>query len=533
MLILKVKFPDGQTKEYPVNYDNLIIGRGEDTDIRVNIATISRKHAQLEKVGPNTWELVDLGSHNKIVLPDGKKVDTHIIKPPGKFLLGQAEFLLCEKDTQTNEHKNSVTQEENEKEKGNFSKSSQIGQMPAITLDSLQIETNEEEGLVVTLVNQILKQALNQGASDIHIEPYENKVQVRYRIDGMLYTIDMPPEVQEHYAAIISRIKIMAGLDITEKRLPQDGSFKIEHNDENIDVRVSIIPYTFGEGAALRLLTNEHLSFNFVSLGMDKQTIFNIKKLVSKTQGIILVTGPTGSGKTLTLLTIIRYLIFSTSSRKKVITIEDPVEHHIPNCNQIHVNMDTGLSFARGLRSILRHDPDVIMIGEIRDTETAHIAIQAALTGHLVLSSLHTNDACSTITRLIDMGIEPYLVATAIKGVLAQRLVRLVCDKCKQAYKPRLDRLPEGMKLEEGQMLYRSNGCEYCRNTGFRGRTGIFELVTMTDKLREAIISRIPEHQIANIAIQEGMNKLIEDGWRKVKSGITTIEEVLRVTAEL
>ncbi len=525
MIVLKVKYPDGKAEEYNVDEDNMIIGRGEDADIRITVPTISRKHAQLEQVGPSTWEIVDLGSPNKIRLPDGKKVEAHIIKPPSTFFLGNVEFTLYDK---------SVSSDSKSKSETAKAKTAvvPVSKIPSLVLDAAQIEATEDEGTVVRLVNEIINQALNQGASDIHIEPYEDSVQVRYRIDGMLYTIDMPPELQENYPAVISRIKIMAHLDITEKRLPQDGSFKIAHNNTDIDVRVSIIPYTFGEGAALRLLTQEHLSFNFASLGMDKNTIFNIKKLAAKPQGIILVTGPTGSGKTMTLLTIIRYLIFSTSSRRKVITIEDPVEHHIPNCNQIQVNMDTGLTFARGLRSVLRHDPDVIMIGEIRDIETAHIAIQAALTGHLVLSSLHTNDACSTITRLIDMGIEPYLVATAIKGVLAQRLVRIVCEHCKQPYKPRLDKLPEGLTLEENQELYRANGCDYCRQTGYRGRTGLFELVTISDKLREAIIARVPEHQIVKIAREEGMNRLVDDGWRKVKAGITTIEEVLRVTSE-
>ncbi|MER3415976.1 MAG: type II secretion system protein GspE [Gemmataceae bacterium] len=401
--------------------------------------------------------------------------------------------------------------------------------------DDSELARMAQEASVVKLVNEILIEAINERASDVHIEPQEDGLRIRYRIDGLLQTQRFPPEIHRLQAAIISRIKIMARLNIAEKRLPQDGRIKMRVQGREVDVRVSIIPMLHGEGVVLRILDKSRMVFNLNNVGMMPDTYRLFRKLIDLPHGIILVTGPTGSGKTTTLYSALNEIKDDTL---KIITVEDPVEYHMDGISQIQVHTKIGLTFAAGLRSILRHDPDVILIGEIRDLETAENAIQASLTGHLVFSTLHTNDAPSAFTRLVDMGVEPFLVASTIEGVMAQRLVRTLCPECKTAYRPDLLELPQdfletakkhGSDLGELQ-LYRGTGCRACRQTGYRGRIGIFELMITGDSIRELCVQRANAAAIRNQALAEGMITLRQDGWRKVLAGITTVEEVARMT---
>jgi len=384
-----------------------------------------------------------------------------------------------------------------------------------------------QEATVVKLVNEILREAINDRASDIHIEPFEDELRIRYRIDGVLHTTNVPPQVKRFQAAIISRIKIMSILNIAERRLPQDGAFKIRHEGREIDIRVSVLPNVYGEGVVMRILDKSSVLLKLTDLGMGEVTYKNFRKLIDQPHGIVLVTGPTGSGKTTTLYAALNAIL---NDEVKVITVEDPVEYRLRGVNQVQVHPSINLTFAAALRSILRHDPDIIMIGEIRDLETAEAAIQAALTGHLVFSTLHTNDACSAATRLIDMGVEPYLVSSSVIGVMAQRLVRTNCPECKEPYRPDPAEMPADFKIEPGTVLYHGVGCRACRNTGLKGRLGIYELALLSDDLRHAIMERAPAGQLNEIARREGMKTLREDGWMKVQAGLTTPEELLRVT---
>jgi len=399
-----------------------------------------------------------------------------------------------------------------------------VGETSAETEDLLEMA---QEASVIKLVNEVFLEALNERASDIHIEPYEHRLMVRYRIDGVLHEASMPPQIQRFQAAIISRIKILAHLNIAEKRLPQDGRIKFRVGDRQIDVRVSVIPMLFGEGIVMRLLDTATVLFSLPELGMAEDTFARFRDIIARPYGILLVTGPTGSGKTTTLYAALQAMV---SPEVKVITIEDPVEYHLDGVNQIQVSTKTGLTFARGLRSVLRHDPDSVMIGEIRDLETAEAAIQASLTGHLVLSTLHTNDASSAATRLLDMGVEPFLVTSTLAGAMAQRLVRTVCPHCKEAYEPDRDLLPPDFHLEPGQKLYHGAGCRECRGTGFRGRTGLFELMLADDGVRERIMERASSTAIMKAGLAGGLRLLREDGWMKVREGITTPDEVMRAT---
>jgi len=385
-----------------------------------------------------------------------------------------------------------------------------------------------QEASVIKLVNEIIIEAVQQRASDIHIEPYENRLSIRYRIDGVLHEASVPPEIHRFQAAIVSRIKILANLNIAEKRVPQDGRIEFAVGGREIDVRVSVIPMLFGEGVVLRLLDKRNVLFTLPELGMEEDTFATFNQLIRRPHGIILVTGPTGAGKTTTLYAALNAIV---SPRIKVLTVEDPVEYYLPGVNQIPVDPKVGMTFERGLRAILRHDPDVIMIGEIRDLETARAAIQAALTGHLVLSTLHTNDACSAPIRLIDMGIEPYLVSSTLIGAMAQRLVRRICSECKETYVPDPATLPDDFQLQEGEVLWHGQGCERCHHTGYYGRTGIFELMTMNHEIAELVQHRRPTHEVVKAARRSGLRLLREDGWVKVRRGITTIEEVLACTA--
>jgi general secretion pathway protein E len=380
---------------------------------------------------------------------------------------------------------------------------------------------------VVRLVNLLIENAGAASASDIHIEPFEDNVRVRYRIDGVLFDAETPPKRLK--AAITSRIKIMAELNIAERRLPQDGRIRMSLGGRGLDIRVSTMPTIHGESVVMRLLDRESILLPLEKLGFDARAQRQIERLINLPHGMLLVTGPTGSGKTTTLYAALDKI---NSPGKKIITIEDPVEYQLRGVNQIHVKPKIGLTFASGLRHIVRQDPDVIMVGEIRDVETADISIHAALTGHLVFSTLHTNDAPGALTRLLDMGVEPYLVASVLEGVLAQRLVRLSCPACRVPDEPELKDL-RAMGVEAvppDAVLLRGKGCAECRGTGYRGRAGIHELLPMTEELRSLTLRKIPGHEIRQHAVATGMVTLRQDGWAKCCLGLTTIEEILRVT---
>jgi general secretion pathway protein E len=395
------------------------------------------------------------------------------------------------------------------------------------TADLLDIS---DEAPVIKLVNLILFQAVKERASDIHIEPFQKELKVRYRIDGILYQRLDPPK--RYQSAIVSRLKVMAKLDIAEKRLPQDGRIPIKIADKDIDIRVSIIPTTFGERVMLRLLDKQSLLLGMGEIGLSSDQHQTLQDLISRSNGILLVTGPTGSGKTTTLYAALSQI---NSPDKNIITIEDPVEYQLWGIGQIQVNPKIGLTFANGLRSILRHDPDVILVGEIRDAETAEIAIQAALTGHLVFSTLHTNDAASAATRLVDMEIEPFLVASVVRAIVAQRLIRVICPECKEGYVPDPALLREAAIAPEdlnGGKVYRGKGCPVCSETGYRGRTGIYEILLVSETIRQLIMKKADSASIGRQAVEEGMRTLRQDGAKKILEGVTTLEEVLRVTQD-
>ena len=383
---------------------------------------------------------------------------------------------------------------------------------------------------IIKLVNLMLSQAIKSRASDIHIEPYQNKLKVRYRVDGILYDMLTPPKHIQ--STLVSRIKIMAKLNIAEKRLPQDGRLEIRMADKNVDIRVSTIPTAFGERLVLRLLDKSSILLKLTDLGLPKDRLKIVNKLIRTPHGIILVTGPTGSGKTTTL-----YAALTTINNPdiNIITIEDPVEYQIEGIGQIQVNPKVGLNFADGLRSIVRQDPDVILVGEIRDIETAEIAIRSALTGHLVFSTLHTNDSASAVTRLIDMGIEPFLVSSSVIAILAQRLVRVICNNCKEPYTPdeeSLENIGVTPEMSANSKIYRGKGCPLCLNTGYKQRTGIFELMILDDTIKNLILKTSDANAIKHKAIEQGQTHLRQDGAQKVLNGITTIEEVFRVTQQ-
>jgi type II secretion system protein E len=393
-----------------------------------------------------------------------------------------------------------------------------------------EITESDQEASVIKFVNQVIWEAYKDRATDIHFEPAEDELRIRYRIDGILHQTPMPPQLKRFQAALISRIKVMSGMNISEKRLPQDGRINVRIKGEEIDIRVSTVPTVYGESVSLRLLTRGKIFLSLDKLGFAPIEEQAIREIIVKPHGIFLVTGPTGSGKSTSL-----YAFLSTinSVHKRIITIEEPVEYELKGINQIAVRPEIGLTFAMGLRHILRQDPNVIMVGEIRDLETAEIAIRAALTGHLVFSTLHTNDAPSAFTRLIDMGIEPFLVASSVEAVMAQRLVRTICPHCKKEQKVERDYLrrigfPED-EIETAK-FWHGVGCEACRQLGYQGRMGIYELLILNEALRPLILNRSPATTIAQRAIEAGMRTLRTDGWNKVRSGSTTIEEVLRVT---
>ncbi|MEZ6120835.1 MAG: ATPase, T2SS/T4P/T4SS family [Pirellulaceae bacterium] len=398
-----------------------------------------------------------------------------------------------------------------------------------IEFDGSEDSAQAQEASVVRLVNEILSEAVIARASDIHIEAQESGLKIRYRIDGVLQKQPTPPEMNRFHAAIVSRLKIMARLNIAEKRVPQDGRIKLRVAGREIDIRVSIIPMLHGEGIVMRVLDKENLHFSLKGIGMPDSVYNRFQNLIRLPHGIILVTGPTGSGKTTTLYSALSEI---KSEDTKIITTEDPIEYQLEGINQIQVNTKVGLTFAASLRSILRHDPDVVLVGEIRDLETAENATQASLTGHLVFSTLHTNDSASAFMRLADMGVEPFLVSSTVEGVMAQRLVRTLCKDCRQTYQPAVDELPEDFPLDKlsDTELFRPNGCRQCRGTGYSGRMGIYELLVSNDEVRQLANERAPSNLIKKAAQDAGMLTLRDDGWRKVLNGVTTVDEVLRVT---
>jgi type II secretion system protein E len=405
-----------------------------------------------------------------------------------------------------------------------------------VAKDVEDIEEMDEDASIVRFVNQIIQEAMSERATDIHVEPFEQELRIRYRIDGLLYEQAIPPTIKRFQSAIISRIKIMADLNIAERRLPQDGKIKIKAGEKEYDLRVSTVPTAYGESVVIRILSRDSELVNLTKLGLDDHNAALLRAMIHKPHGIIFVTGPTGSGKSTTLYAS---LLEINKTDKKILTVEDPIEYRIAGVTQVQVNEAIDLTFKHVLRSFLRQDPDVIMVGETRDPETASTAIQAALTGHLVFSTLHTNDSCGAISRLLDMGIEPFLIASSVEGLIAQRLVRVLCPHCKVPHDPPADVLRKvaGAALEESMAqgtakFFRPVGCEKCRFTGFRGRTALYEIVRVDEEMRAMIVERQPANVLKRHAMARGARNIRMDGWLKITAGLTTVDEVLRVTME-
>jgi len=393
-------------------------------------------------------------------------------------------------------------------------------------------ERMAQDASVIKLVNQLLAEAIQSRATDIHIEPYRDRVKVRYRIDGILYDVPMPDTIKQLHAAIISRIKIISNMDIVERRLPQDGRAKVKLGEVDVDLRISVIPTLYGENVVIRILPTQMI-FNVSDLGLPDSDLAIVEELLEKPHGIVFLTGPTGSGKTTTLYSFLTKL---NTTDVKIITIEDPVEYDLTGITQVQVNAKIGLTFASALRNLLRHDPDIMMVGEVRDLETGELAIRTALTGHLVFSTLHTNDASSGVTRLVDMGIEPYLVASSVQAFIAQRLVRTICPNCKesvpleQVYKEKQLTKDSFETVEKPKNVFRGKGCEACKFTGYKGRIAIYEILMINEAIRDLILEKASASQIKRKALENGMRTLLQEGWQKIREGVTTTEEVMRVT---
>ncbi len=397
-------------------------------------------------------------------------------------------------------------------------------------VEDTNLDNAAEDASIIKFVNQVLSDAIELRTSDIHLEPFEDELRIRYRIDGVLQEIPVPAQIKRFQPAIVSRVKILSHLNIAEKRLPQDGRIKIRLANNEVDIRVSIIPMLHGEAVVMRLLRQKATLLGMEQLGLSPEALASFRKVLALPHGIILVTGPTGSGKTSTLYTALAAI---NDSETKIITIEDPIEYQMRGVNQIQVSEKAGLTFARGLRSILRHDPDVILVGEIRDHETAQIAVQASLTGHLVFSTLHTNDAPGALTRLVDMNVEPYLVASSLEAVLAQRLVRLLCPECKAEDTSRTTAaLKEIAGIPPDVQVFKGVGCQACRNTGYHGRHGIFEWMDLNPEIRQMVLRSCSSGEIRVAAVRSGMRSLSDDGWRLIGEGVTTPEEVMRVAKD-
>jgi general secretion pathway protein E/type IV pilus assembly protein PilB len=396
--------------------------------------------------------------------------------------------------------------------------------------DDLDLTHAAQDASIIRFVNQVLAEALEMRATDVHVEPFEDQLRVRYRIDGVLREANIPPQVRKYQAAIVSRLKILSHLDIAEKRLPQDGRIRLRVAGREIDLRVSVIPMIHGEAVVLRILDRGDTLLGLEHLGMSKRDRIAWERVLDLPHGIILVTGPTGSGKTTTLYAALSKI---NKADLKIVTIEDPVEYQLRGINQIQVNNKSGLTFAAGLRAILRHDPDVVLIGEIRDRETAEIAVQASLTGHLVFSTLHTNDAPGAATRLVDMGVEPYLVASSLETVAAQRLVRLICPACRERMAEEdVEKLRSEFGADVPDVVYHGRGCRNCQDSGYRGRQGVFEMMPITDEIRTQVLARNSSRDLRRTAMMQGMTSLRDDGWRLIAEGKTTPQEVLRVTKD-
>ncbi len=401
-----------------------------------------------------------------------------------------------------------------------------------VEVEEVDLDKMAEDAAIVRFVNQVIQEAFRDRATDIHVEPMEKDLRIRYRIDGVLYEQEVPPAIKRYQSAIISRLKIMADLNIAERRLPQDGKIKIRMGEKEYDLRVSTVPTPYGESTAIRILSRDSELCTIDRLGFNKTHQDVLREMIVKPHGIIFITGPTGSGKSTTLYAALSEI---NSADRKIITIEDPIEYRIPGTTQIQVNPQINLTFARILRTVLRQDPDVIMVGETRDSETAKITIQTALTGHLVFSTLHTNDAMSAVTRLEDMGVEPFLIASSVEGIIAQRLVRVLCSTCKKPTQPDSFLLNQVNVTREDTApltFYRQAGCETCRYTGFRGRTACLEMAKINEVMRRGIVEGAASNHLKRIAIQYGMKPIRHDGWGKIKEGRTTVEEVLKVTME-
>jgi len=390
------------------------------------------------------------------------------------------------------------------------------------------LENAQEEASVTKFVNQILIKAVQERATDIHIEPFEDELRVRFRIDGVLYTVNTPGDIKYFYAEMVSRVKIMAGLNIAQRRTPQDGRIKIKVADSELDLRVSIVPTIYGESVQVRILSKQSF-LELENLGLLEDHLKIIESVIRLPHGIVFVTGPTGAGKTTTLYAALKRI---NSDEVKIITVEDPVEYQLQGITQVQILPKIGITFANGLRSLLRHDPDVLMVGEVRDYETAEIAIRSALTGHLVFSTLHTNDAAGAITRLLDMGVEPFLVCSSLECIIAQRLVRLICNDCKVKIRPHKEILKNlGIECDMDRIeIFEGKGCEACKFTGYRGRTAIYEILRLDDEIKQMILNKASSQNIKRKAVAKGMRTLLLDGWQKVLLGETTISEVLRVT---
>lgn len=395
-------------------------------------------------------------------------------------------------------------------------------------MNSADLDKAAEDASIIHFVNQVLADAISLRTTDIHVEPFEAELRIRYRVDGILQEIPVPPQIKRFQPAIVSRIKILSHLNIAEKRLPQDGRIKIRVKNTDVDVRVSVIPMIHGEAVVMRLLRQGGILLGLADLGIGTPELIKLRELLKMPHGIALVTGPTGSGKTTTLYSALNEI---NDRERKIITVEDPVEYQLKGINQIQVSEKSGMTFARGLRAILRHDPDIVLIGEIRDQETAQIAVQASLTGHFVFSTLHTNDAPSALTRLVDMGVEPYLVASSLEAVIAQRLVRILCPECKEVDRTeKSNEIRKRVSTLEAAVVYRAVGCPHCRKTGYHGRRAVFEVMTMSNKIRKLLLQNASSIEIKEVARAEGMKTVAEDGWRVVAEGTTSIDEVLRVS---
>lgn len=406
---------------------------------------------------------------------------------------------------------------------GRYSVDDEFGAMTKIDVSEMG-----EEASIVRFVNQIIAEADHQGATDIHIEPQESELRIRYRIDGMLHKVDVPPQLNRLKSAIISRIKVMANLDIAEKRLPMDGRISMRIRGQDLDIRVSTMPAAYGESISLRLLAKSGSFVKMQDLGFNERDYAVVNKIIHRPNGIFLVTGPTGSGKSTSLYS---FLSEVNTIDVRIMTAEDPIEYHMAGINQVQMQADIGMNFARALRAFLRQDPDIIMVGEIRDRETAEIAINASLTGHMVFSTLHTNDAAGAFPRLIDMGVEPFLIASAVAGVMGQRLCRRLCPKCKRE-------VPVDMKYynlpypPEAKTVFEPVGCDQCARSGYKGRRALFEVLEVDEEIESAIVKRYNATQIRNISLEKGMKTLREDGWAKAFAGVTSVKEIMRVTEE-